>query len=109
VNVNHVEEEETTLKGFMACPVFRAEDTEGEPLDYEKIELLELPLFERAKEWGLSIRAISVDYRYYGYFAPDKQEIALAAPEEKTFFHELAYAGYERIKGGLKHGNTTSA
>ena len=25
MNVNHVEEE-TTLKGFMACPVFRAED-----------------------------------------------------------------------------------
>ena len=97
-------EEETILKGFMACPVFRVEDTEGEPLDNEKIELPQLPLMERASEWGISVKAIPGDYRYYGYFIPDKQEIALATPEEKTFFHELAHAGYDRIKGGLKPG-----
>ena len=97
-------EEETTIKGFMACPVFRVEDTDGEALDYEKIELPELPLMERAMEWGISVKAIPGDYRYYGYFAPEKQEIALATPEEKTFFHELAHAGHERIKGRLTPG-----
>jgi len=96
--------EENTLKGFMARPVFREEDTEGEPLDYEKIELPELPLMERAREWGISVKAIPGDYRYYGYFAYDKREIALATPEEKTFFHELAHAGHERIKGKLAPG-----
>ena len=97
-------EEETTLKGFMACPIFRVEDTDGEALDYEKIELPALPLMERAREWGISVKAIPGDYRYYGYFAYDKKEIALATPEEKTFFHELAHAGHEKIKGGLTPG-----
>ena len=32
------------------------------------------------------------------------KEIALATPEEKTFFHELAHAGHERIKGKLTPG-----
>ena len=41
-------EEETILKGFMCRPVFRVEDTEGEPLDYEQNELPYLPLLERA-------------------------------------------------------------
>lgn len=97
-------EEVTTLKGFMARPVFRMEDTEGEPLDYEKIELPELPLLDRARDWGIAVKAIPGNYRCYGYFAPDKREIALATSEEKTFFHELAHAGYERVKGGIKPG-----
>ena len=35
-------EEEVFLKGFLTVPVFRYEDTEGEPLEYEQIELPEL-------------------------------------------------------------------
>ena len=94
-------EEEPILKGFMASPVFRVEDTDGEPLEYEMIELPEFPLLERAREWGISVKAIPGNYRYYGYFAFDKKEIALATPEEKTFFHELAHAGHEMVKGKL--------
>jgi len=30
--------------------VFRSEDTDGRPLDYENTELPDLPLVERAKE-----------------------------------------------------------
>ena len=97
-------EEEIILRGFMARPVFRVEDTEGEPLDYEQIQLPDLPFLDRAREWDISVKAIPGNYEYYGYFAPDKQEIALATPEEKTFFHELAHAGYERAKGVLKQG-----
>ncbi len=59
---------------------------------------------ERAREWSISVKAIPGDYRYYGYFATEKREIALATPEEKTFFHELAHAGHERIKEGLARG-----
>ena len=43
-------------------------------------------------------------YRYRGYYSPKRQEIALATPEEKTFFHELAHAGHDRIKDCLKEG-----
>ena len=31
-------------------------------------------------------------------------EIALAAPEEKVFFHELAHAAHEKVKGSLTTG-----
>ena len=80
------------------------EDTEGEPLDYERIELPELPLMEVAKEWGLSIKAIPGNYRYFGYFSQNRKEIALATEEESVFFHELAHAAHQRILGELKRG-----
>jgi len=95
--------ERKVLTGFRSVPVYRQEDTDGEPLDYQQIELPALPFMERAQEWGLAVRAIPGNCRYYGYFSQDRQEIALATPEEKVFFHELAHAGHARIrrlKGG---------
>jgi antirestriction protein ArdC len=95
---------EHLLKGFMCKPVFRVEDTGGEPLDYEQIELPDLPLMEKAKEWGIIVKAISGNYRYYGYYSSNRKEIALATPEESIFFHELAHAAHERVNGSLKSG-----
>ena len=95
---------EHSLRGFMCKPVFRFEDTEGEPLEYEKLELPEFPLLERAEEWNISVKAIPGNYRYYGYFRPGSKEIALATPEETVFFHELAHAAHEKVKGTLKPG-----
>ena len=63
------EETKTILVGFLAVPVFRVEDTEGEPLDYQKIELPELPLMEVAQEWGISLKAVPGNYHYSGYFS----------------------------------------
>ena len=98
------EETKTILVGFLAIPVFRVEDTEGKPLDYQKIELPELPLMEVAKEWGISVRAIPGNYRYFGYFSQDRREIALATEEECVFFHELVHAAHQRVLGELKRG-----
>lgn len=98
------EEEKEVLVGFLARAVFRYEDTQGEELDYAKIELPELPLIERAQEWGLEVKAIPGDYRYKGYYSSSKKVIALATKEECVFFHELAHCAHERIKGGLKKG-----
>lgn len=92
------------LYGFGCKPVFRAEDTDGAPLDYEQLEVPDLPLMERAIEWGLSVKAIPGNYRYYGYFSSTRREIALATKDEAVFFHELAHAGHEKVKGGLKGG-----
>ena len=86
------QEAKSVLVGFLAVPVFRVEDTDGESLDYQKIELPELPLMEVAKEWGISLKAIPGNYRYYGYFSQEKKEIALATSAEVVFFHELAHA-----------------
>ena len=97
-------DEKQVLYGFGCKPVFRVEDTDGESLDYEQIELPDFPLLERAKEWSISVKAIPGNYRYYGYYSFKSGEIALATPEEKTFFHELSHAGHKKIKGTLKAG-----
>lgn len=98
------QDDKLILKGFTAEPVFRAEDTEGERLDYEQIHLPELPLIERAKKWGLSVKAVPGNYRYYGYYNPEKQEIGLASPDESVLFHELAHHADKLIKGKLVKG-----
>lgn len=97
-------EEKHVLGGFKPAPVFRLEDTKGDPLDYQLLELPDLPLFDRAKEWGLSIKAIPGNYKYYGYYSSDRKEIGLATKEEGVFFHELAHCGHDKIKDGLKAG-----
>jgi hypothetical protein len=95
---------ESSLRGFMCRPVFRVEDTDGEALEYEKLELPDFPLIERAEEWGISVKAIPGNYRYYGYYMPGRNEIALATSEESVFFHELAHAAHEKVNGVLKAG-----
>lgn len=96
--------EVVALIGFTSGSVFRLEDTDGELLDYQKLVLPELPLIEKAKEWGISVNAVPGNFQHYGYYNPDKKIIALATPEEKTFFHELCHCADEKIKGKLKNG-----
>jgi len=98
------EEERRILKGFICAPVFRFEDTDGEPLDYEQIKVPDFPLMERAREWGISVKPIPGQYTYWGYFSQTRSEIALATPEETVFFHELAHAAHARLLGTLKPG-----
>lgn len=97
-------EERKVLSGFGAKPVFRCEDTDGEPLEYQQMELPELPLAQRAVEWGIGVKAVPGNYRYYGYFSSQRKEIALATREESVFFHELSHAAHEKVKGDLKPG-----
>ena len=97
-------EEESRLTFFKGMPVFRVENTEGDPLEYQNIELPELPLLDRAKELGVSVKAVPGNYRYYGYYAPDRKEIGLATPAEKTLFHEVSHAADHIIKGKMKPG-----
>jgi len=98
LNKQGEQEEQVVLAGFMGRPVFRIEDTDGQPLEYEQIELPELPLMDRAREWGISVKAIPGNYQYYGYFSQDRQEIGLATKEESVFFHELAHCAHRRLE-----------
>jgi len=97
-------EEKEVLVGFLAKPVFRYEDTDGDPLVYEEVEFGDLPLIERAEEWGISVQAIPGGYRYSGYYSASKKLIALATKEECVFFHEMAHCAHEKILGKLKRG-----
>lgn len=94
-------EKDKQLVGFLLRPVFRVEDTEGDPLEYMEIQLPEMPLTAKAAELGLSVEAIPGNFQYYGYYASKQKKIALASPEEAVFFHELAHAAHDVIAGGL--------
>jgi hypothetical protein len=101
-------EEKQILFGFGCKPVFRVEDTEGEPLDYRNIELPSFPLIERAKSFGVSVKAVPGNYRFHGYYSMDRKEIVLATPEETTFLHELSHVAHEKVSGKLKGGQNPS-
>ena len=95
-------EEETALIGFLGIPVFKADDTEGEPLDYEQTGIKEFPLMAKAREWGLNVRAVPENGRYWGAY--NGREIKLVTPEECVFFHELSHHAHKLVKGQLDPG-----
>ena len=95
-------DETTVLKGFCCGCVFRVEDTDGEPLDYQKLEVPQFPLLEKAKALGITVKAMPGNCSHYGYYDPKKRLIALATPEEKTFFHELCHLADHKLKGDIK-------
>ena len=100
------ETEKVIVAGFFAIPVFRAEDTDGEPLPYEP----SMPplLADVAERFGLSVSYQTFASRYYGYYQGGSKRIVLATHESKVFFHELAHAAHERIEGDLKGGQVPS-
>lgn len=102
--VEREEEQQMAIFGFGLMPVFKLEDTEGAPLDYQQIELPELPLKERAEAWGINVKAVPGNFMFCGYFCSSKKEIGLASPMENTFFHELAHAAHERVLGAPLKG-----
>ena len=94
--------ETITSLWFVTVPVFCEADTEGEPLDYQQIILPDLPLMDRAIEWGLNVRAVPGNKMFYGRYG--NREIALATSEEKVFFHELSHHAHSLVIGELKPG-----
>lgn len=101
-NDDEEDSKRNALVGFRAIPVFRVEDTDGRKLDYEEIKIPEFPLIEVARKWGIDVSGIPYQGRCFGYFSPG--QIGLASPEETIFFHELAHAAHQRVKGKLKSG-----
>lgn len=108
VKAKEGEEGDKHLVGFRAVPVFRVEDTEGAPLDYPPLEPPQPPpLSEVAEAWGLAVSYTAFsgpDSPAYGSYSPSRKSIQLATHDEQVFFHELAHAAHEKIKGSLKRG-----
>jgi len=79
------------------------EDTDGDPLDYPPIEPgTPPPLSEVAEPWGLTLSYDIIEGGGYGSYAPSTKQITLCTHDEDVFFHELAHAAHERVKGALK-------
>ena len=101
-----VEKEKVIVTGFFAIPVFRAEDTDGEPLLYEPVT--PPPLADVAERFGLSVSYQTFASQYYGYYKGQSKRIVLASHNAQVFFHELAHAAHERIEGQLTGGQVPS-
>ena len=94
------------VKGFYVIPVFRVEDTNGEPLPYEPA--CPPPLADVAGRFGLSVSYQTFAGSYYGCYNKKSKKIILATHEAQIFFHELAHAAHQRIAGKLKSGQVPS-
>ncbi|NQU20174.1 MAG: antirestriction protein [Candidatus Nealsonbacteria bacterium] len=95
-------EEKSALYGFTSAPVFRLEDTEGEPLpgpDPETVAWLEsLPLRDVAQTWGVSVDCFNgKGGRYYGYYKHG-DAIALGVENLSTWCHELVHAADDKAR-----------
>lgn len=92
------ETERVVVVGFKAIPVFRLEDTEGEPIetaDYAPSAFP--PLFEVAQAWGLNVVWGPYAGRFRGYYLPQSGRIGLATHDDVTFLHELGHAAHDRV------------
>ena len=89
--------------GFSTCPVFRYEDTEGEPLEeYVPKELP--PLFDLAKYNGIDVRYVNTVSGEYGSINVDDKNITLSTESPDTFLHELVHYYDLHERKDIKHG-----
>jgi antirestriction protein ArdC len=98
------EAERVIVTGFRAVPVFRLEDTEGEPVEYPDYSPPQLPpLHDVAERLGVPVRYLPSGADARGAYSLTGREILLATHDVDTFFHELAHAAHatvEPLKGG---------
>ncbi|MDI6907906.1 MAG: ArdC-like ssDNA-binding domain-containing protein [Thermoanaerobacterales bacterium] len=100
------EEERRVVIGFREVPVFRLDDTEGDPLpepDYAPPELP--PLYNIARQFGVEeVIYEPGDGNAYGYFTwRNGRKIVLHTHDVKTWFHELGHAvhaTFRPLQGG---------
>jgi antirestriction protein ArdC len=81
---------------YKEMPVFRVEDTEGKPLDYEErikaLDVESLPLIEVAKSLGVKVEAGLTDGGAAGWFQKSTKKIRLGSANPIVFLHELSHA-----------------
>lgn len=91
------------LIGFRAIPVFRVEDTSGEPVEHANPVVPSHPLMDVAEAWGVRVTGHGFGGGAYGWTDGSKV-IGLCTAEEGVFFHELAHCADSRNVGKLKGG-----
>jgi len=95
-----VREEKQIIAGFKAIPVFRFEDTEGEPIIREDFKVnIPYEFNGIIQELGLKVQPVRFCGSAYGSYNLLNKEIRLASPEIEVFFHELSHAVDDRLTG----------
>ena len=98
-----ITEDKSVLCGFKLVPVFRHEDTEGEPLNIPDYSPPVLPPLTNVAEFlGCTVSYKPFNHYAFGSFNP-YGEISLYSHDVNVFFHELAHLAHHKIKG-LKPG-----
>lgn len=73
-----------------------SECTEGKPSQHESVKLFELPLIEKASEWGIKIKTVPRICKCHGHYDKNLNEIHLVRVDVKSYLHGLAHAAIER-------------
>ena len=98
------ETEKQIISGFKGIPVFRFENTKGEPLqkpDYSPPELP--PFWDVANYLGFQVEYAPCDGGYYGSYSPSRKKITLCSKDAFVYFHELAHGVHGTLRE-LKKG-----
>jgi len=92
------EAEKVRLIGFRCVPVFRLEDTEGEPVETMNTPPPP-PLADVAEAWNLPINYAPHDGKYYGFYNKTRPSITLMVENPSVYFHELMHAADDLLHG----------
>lgn len=92
-DTNGEETEKVIVTGFRPIPVFRYEDTEGEPLptfDYKP--KIYPPFFDVAEKIGVTVEYRPMRSNHYGRYRSGTKAIELDSQDAVVYYHELAHA-----------------
>ena len=79
--------------GFRPIPVFRLEDTEGEPLPtFNYTPKQYPPFFDVAEKLGVKVEYKALRSDYYGRYTTTTRSIELDSHDVVVFYHELSHA-----------------
>lgn len=97
------ETEKIVITGFKPIPVFRVDDTEGEPLpvfDYSPKKYP--PFFDVAEKLGIQVTYSPIKGSALGSYAINSNNIKLHATDAVVYYHELAHALHHHLCVDLK-------
>lgn len=105
----NADDEKQVLAGFLAAPVFRVEDTDGEPLpETTPTQIPKLQVVADALEIPVTYTG-AVSDRVLGLYRhddnPESGAITLYSHDMATFYHELAHALHHRT-GLIRNGKS---
>jgi len=76
---------------------------EGRQPQRDPINLSELPLIEKASEWGIKVKTVPRICKCHSHYDRNLNEIHLVSTDAKSFLHGLAHAAIERLSGTITH------
>lgn len=90
------ETEKIIVTGFRPIPVFRLEDTDGEPLPkFDYTPKVYPPFFDVAEKLGVKVEYKALRSDYYGRYTSGQGKIELCSEDAVVYYHELAHAVHD--------------